>query len=53
MAIVQLLLSEGANFNAQGGHYGSALEAARAKKHPQIVQILLDHGAVVDNAQGG
>ncbi len=38
--------------NAQGGHYGNALQAASAKGHKKIVQLLLDKGAHI-NAQGG
>ncbi|THW54470.1 hypothetical protein D6D19_10716, partial [Aureobasidium pullulans] len=42
----------GADVNAQGGEYGSALQAASVKGHDKTVQILLDRGADV-NAQGG
>ncbi|EAA63168.1 hypothetical protein AN3267.2 [Aspergillus nidulans FGSC A4] len=38
--------------NARGGYYGNPLQAASARGHEKIVQILLDHGADV-NAQGG
>ncbi|RJE17605.1 Ankyrin repeat protein [Aspergillus sclerotialis] len=38
--------------NAQGGHYGNALQAASSGGHAKLVQILLDRGADV-NAQGG
>lgn len=50
--IVQMLLDEGADVNAQGGYYGSALQAASVDGHKEIVQILLDRGADA-NAQGG
>ncbi|KAJ5520152.1 NACHT nucleoside triphosphatase [Penicillium fimorum] len=41
-----------AAFNAQGGEYGNALQAASYSGHEKVVQILLDHDADV-NAQGG
>jgi hypothetical protein len=49
---VRMLLEKGADVNAQGGHYGNALQAASARGHDQIVQRLLEKGADV-NAQGG
>lgn len=45
-------LNEGADANAQGGRFGSALQTASAKGHDQIVRMLLDKGANV-NAQSG
>ena len=56
--VVQLLLDEGADVNAQVGNYGYALQAAMAAKYTlhdylvEVVQLLLDKGADV-NAQGG
>ena len=56
--VVQLLLDEGADINAQGGRYGNALQAAMAATYAlrdyyvEVVQLLLDKGADV-NAQGG
>jgi hypothetical protein len=50
--VTRLLLDEGADINAQGGHYGNALQAASAGGHEQVVKMLLDKGADV-NAQGG
>jgi ankyrin repeat protein len=50
--IVQILLASGANVNAQGGLYGSALQAASLEGHPKTVQVLLAVGANV-NDQGG
>lgn len=38
--------------NAQGGVYGSALQAASRGGHEKVVQLLLNPGADV-NAQGG
>ncbi|KAF4534640.1 uncharacterized protein LTHEOB_12918 [Lasiodiplodia theobromae] len=49
---VQALLDKGADVNAQGGHYGNALQAASEGGHVQVVQILLKKGADV-YAQGG
>jgi hypothetical protein len=42
---VELLLSKGANVNAQGGENGNALQAASANGHSQIVELLLSKGA--------
>jgi preprotein translocase subunit YajC len=50
--VTRLLLDKGAEVNAQGGHYGNALQAALARGHEQVVKMLLDKGAKV-NAQGG
>jgi len=48
-----LLLNCGANVNAQGGRFGTALQAAAANwSSTDIVALLLDRGANV-NAQGG
>ncbi|EPS44127.1 hypothetical protein H072_1870 [Dactylellina haptotyla CBS 200.50] len=54
-AVVEKLLENGADINAQGGYYGNALQAAASNAiyYPRIVlQALLDAGANV-NAQGG
>jgi ankyrin repeat protein len=40
-----MLLDRGADVNAEGGQYGSALQAASYKGHDKIVQMLLDRGA--------
>jgi ankyrin repeat protein len=45
-AIVKLLLDKGANVNAQGGNFGSALQAASFEGHEAEVKLLLDRGAV-------
>jgi ankyrin repeat protein len=50
--MVELLLDKGADANAQGGYYGSALYAASSKGYEQIVKLLLDKGTNV-NVQGG
>ena len=38
--IVQRLLEEGADVNAQGGHYDNALQTASDRGHGQIFQRL-------------
>ncbi|SLM38552.1 P-loop containing nucleoside triphosphate hydrolase, partial [Lasallia pustulata] len=50
--LVQLLLKNGADVNAQGGYYDSALQAASNGGHESVVQLLLDNGAGI-NTQGG
>jgi hypothetical protein len=47
-----LLLERRANVNAQGGHYGTALQAAAGTSRTDMAVLLLEHGANV-NAQGG
>lgn len=49
--IVVRLVEKGADVNAQGGYYGTALNAASHQGHLAIAQLLLEHGADV-NAQG-
>jgi len=49
---VELLVSKGADVNAQGGHFGTALQAASSGGHEKIVELLVSKGADV-NAQGG
>ncbi|KAJ6607607.1 ankyrin repeat-containing domain protein [Mycena sp. CBHHK59/15] len=49
---VRLLLEKGADVNAQGGAYGSALQATSYRGTIEIVGLLLEKGADV-NAQGG
>jgi ankyrin repeat protein len=53
--MVQLLVKEGADVNATGGSYGSALQAATVKGDAEslkVVTLLLEKGAD-PNAQGG
>jgi ankyrin repeat protein len=50
--VTRLLLDKGVNVNAQGGHFGNALQAASERGDEQVVKTLLDAGAEV-NAQGG
>jgi ankyrin repeat protein len=42
---VRELLKKGADVHAQGGLFGTALEAATKEKHEEIVQLLLEAGA--------
>jgi ankyrin repeat protein len=44
LEILQLLLGKGADVNAVGGEFGTALQAA-AYHHRQYVEVLLKHGA--------
>jgi ankyrin repeat protein len=46
------LLGAGADINARGGDYGSALQAAIYRGHSETMQILLDAHTDI-NAQGG
>ncbi|KAM6503799.1 hypothetical protein JOM56_000742 [Amanita muscaria] len=50
--IVELLLDNGADVNAQGGCYGNPLQVASSRGDKDIVELLLDKGADV-NAQSG
>jgi ankyrin repeat protein len=42
------LVEKGADVNAQGGRYGSALQAASARGHDQVVQLLLEKGVDIN-----
>ncbi|UPX17637.1 uncharacterized protein EKO05_0007979 [Ascochyta rabiei] len=48
----QVLINMHADINAQGGHFGYALQAASHSGQEQVVKMLLNAGADV-NAQGG
>ncbi|KAJ6579068.1 ankyrin repeat-containing domain protein, partial [Mycena vulgaris] len=52
VSMVQLLIDNDADVNAQGGDYGNALQAASHNGHEIVVQLLIDKGADV-NAQAG
>ncbi|KAF2798222.1 hypothetical protein K505DRAFT_357751, partial [Melanomma pulvis-pyrius CBS 109.77] len=45
MQMVKLLLDKGTDVNAQGGRFGSALQAASAGGYEQVVKLLLSKGA--------
>ena len=49
---MKLLLENGAEVNAEGGEYGSALQAASFGGEQAIVKLLLKNGAEV-NAEAG
>jgi len=41
-----MLMDAGADVNAQGGHFGNALQAASWGGYEEVVQMLIDAGAV-------
>ena len=45
--VVEQLLAKGANVNAHGARGQTALMWAVAQKHPDVVKVLLAHGADV------
>ncbi|KAI5848526.1 hypothetical protein DFP73DRAFT_629907 [Morchella snyderi] len=49
---VRFFIKGGADVNAQGGHYGNALQAAVVHCDQEVVKFLIESGADV-NAQGG
>ena len=51
-ALVSLLLAGGADPNARGGLYGSALQVAAFEGHEPIVKLLLSNKADVDEEDG-
>ncbi|KAK3351860.1 hypothetical protein B0H65DRAFT_137399 [Neurospora tetraspora] len=52
LVVEDILAKEKIDVNAQGGEYGTALQAASFQGHKEIVEMLLDKGADV-NVQGG
>jgi ankyrin repeat protein len=50
--IVYYLVENGADVNAQGGVYGSALSAAEAEGNNSIVRFLLENGATRSSKDG-
>ena len=50
--VVEMLLQQGVDVNAQGGIYGNALQVASYRGHEKVVSMLLERGAEV-NALGG
>ena len=46
------LIGNGANVNAEGGDYGTALQAASRGGHAKLAELLIEKGAKV-NTQGG
>ncbi|KAJ7266763.1 ankyrin repeat domain-containing protein [Mycena rebaudengoi] len=53
LGMVQLLISQGANVNAEGRFHGNALQAASFNGHEEVVQLLLNRGADVNAQDGG
>ena len=51
-ALVQLLLENGVDINAQDGNYGNALQEAVYNGQKRVIRFLLENGADI-NAQGG
>jgi ankyrin repeat protein len=43
--VVELLLQNGADPNAEGGYYGTALFAASVAGFGRVVELLLEYGA--------
>ena len=48
--IVELLLSHGANVNAQDSDYCTALHYASSRGHKDVVDVLIRHGATLNGA---
>ena len=40
--LVEIVLSQTTNVNAQGGHYGNALQAASEGGHEKVMQMLME-----------
>ena len=43
--MIQLLLNKGADINAQGGYYDSALQIASFQGNEAVIRLLLNEGA--------
>ncbi|KAB5566910.1 P-loop containing nucleoside triphosphate hydrolase protein [Coniochaeta sp. 2T2.1] len=52
LVVEDILAKENFDVNARGGYYGTALQAASAEGHKEIVGMLLEKGARI-NARGG
>ena len=50
-AIEKLLRENGTDVNAQGGHFGNALQAASYAGHKAIAKLLIDNGADLNASQ--
>ena len=50
-AIIKLYARKGVNVNAEDGEFGNALLAASFEGHKEVVQLLLEKGAII-NAVG-
>lgn len=46
--IFKVLVTNGADINAHGGHYGSLLHAAVQRGEEKIVQFLIENGASIN-----
>jgi ankyrin repeat protein len=51
--LVRFLVENGADVNAQGGVYGSALSAPEAQGEYSIVRFLLENGVTRSSKDGG
>lgn len=49
--VVEVLLKNGADINAQCGEYGNALQAAAANGNIEVVKVLLENGASAADAK--
>jgi ankyrin repeat protein len=47
---VEILIEHGADVNARGGRFGSPLLAAKAKGLKRVVKLLMEKGAIDDDA---
>jgi len=50
--VVSSMILPGVDVDATGGRYGSALQAASAGGHVEVVEVLLDAGAQIDAGNG-